>query len=80
MIINLSRQVIKNMLKIKKELHPILLVLAMLIMCLTLPITMVYISFQSTDEIVLDEAVPLNKKQGLPANSQIEKIEMLEIS
>ena len=68
------------MLKVKKELHPILLVIAMLVVCLTLPLTMVYIAFQSPDEIVLDEAVPLNKKQGLPSNSQMEKNELPETS
>lgn len=66
--------------KVKKELRPILLVITMLIVCLTLPVTMVYIAFQSPDEIVLDEAVPLNKKQGLPSNSHVEKIELPETS
>ena len=42
------------------------LILALLLMCLALPLTMVYISFQSTDESVLIEEEPLNKKQGLP--------------
>ena len=64
--------------KIKQELCPILLVIALLVMCLIMPVTLVYISFQTTDEIVLDDSVPLNKKQGLPSNSHVDKIELPE--
>ena len=64
--------------KIKHDLRPILLIIALLVMCLIIPVTMVYIAFQAPDDIVLDEAVPLNKKQGLPSNSDAEKNGMPE--
>ena len=52
--------------KLKQTLKRGSLIFALLLMCLALPLTMVYISFQSTDESVLIEEEPLNKKQGLP--------------
>ena len=51
----------------KQKLKRASLIFALLLMCLALPLTMVYISFQSTDESVLIDEEPLNKKQGLPS-------------
>ncbi len=53
--------------KLKQNIKRVSLILALLLMCLALPLTMVYISFQSTDESVLIDEAPLNKKQGLPS-------------
>lgn len=53
--------------KLKQTLKRGTLIFALLLMCLALPLTMVYISFQSTDESVLIDEQPLNKKQGLPS-------------
>ena len=53
--------------KLKQKLKRGSLIFALLLMCLALPLTMVYISFQSTDESVLIGQEPLNKKQGLPS-------------
>ena len=50
----------------KQKLKQASLIVALLLMCLALPLTMVYISFQTTDESVLIDEEPLNKKQGLP--------------
>ena len=51
---------------LKQKLKRGSLIFALLLMCLALPLTMVYISFQTTDESVLIDEEPLNKKQGLP--------------
>ena len=51
---------------LKQKLKRGSLIFALLLMCLALPLTMVYISFQTTDESVLIDDEPLNKKQGLP--------------
>lgn len=50
----------------KQKFKQVSLILALLLMCLALPLTMVYISFQTSDESVLIDEEPLNKKQGLP--------------